>query len=207
MSHNDHSSAGARGNSRADHPLHSEKRRNLVHLARFRRELIASGAFLALGAVVTSAATLPQNLNHTFDVNPANVTVCTDGATFTGETTQPSSVGPTMTSQVFESTGTTVLATGNTHVFTSVGESFTFTVMGSFTLGDLVVVTVTDVPGTVQGVEGDAATATVGNCSIAVPTMPSLGLGVFALVLFASGAILAARKGSPLRVRGRHPAR
>ena len=148
---------------------------------------------LVVGAVF---ATVPTKV-HSFDV-PPGATVCSDGAVFTGQTTAASSVGPMMVSEVWDAGGTMLLATGNTHVFTSVGESFSFTVMGSFTVGSTVRLVVTNVPGSnapLGGTEGDAATGTVADCSIAVPAMPPGALLLLVVLLLGGGAALLYRSG------------
>jgi hypothetical protein len=148
--------------------------------------------WLAVAVVILGAGPTHQS-SHSFDIPAAGRTVCTDGAIFDGEPVGTSSLNLPLTSEVWDGTGTTLLATGNDHTFTAVGQRLTFTVPGTFNVGDTITLTVTDVPGTLGGTEGDAVSATVASCSIAVPTLPTWGLALLALVLLAGGGALLAR--------------
>ena len=129
---------------------------------RNRRFALAIGVLLAAPALVVA-----QTRSHSFDVQGATAMVCSDGAVFDGATTAASAVNIVLTSEVYDAAGTTLLATGDAHTFTSVGETYTFTVLGAFTVGNTVTLSVTDTPGTAFGVaEGDADTATVADCSL-----------------------------------------
>lgn len=157
--------------------------------------------FLGLSALpaLLSAATR----NHNFDLVVGSITVCEDGATFDGAPTAAPSLNLLMTSQVFDATGTTLLATGNTHTFTAVGEVFTFVVpypIGTVNVGDTVVLSISDAPPSIQGAEGDAATATVMSCPSA-PTLPGWGMALLALALAGAGAGVLAR-GARRRANG-----
>ena len=158
---------------------------------------------LALAVVILAAGPAPQRV-HSFDIQAAGRTVCSDGAVFVGESTAASSLNIVQTAEVWDDTGTTLLATGNSHTFTAVGETFTYIVPGSLTAGATVTLVVTNVPASnapVGGTEGDAATAQVGDCSIAgVPTLPVWGMALLALALVAGGGVLLGRgTGSPWR--------
>ncbi len=156
--------------------------------------------------VVTIAAGPTRLLTHSFDIQAAGRMVCADGAIFVGEPTAPSSLSISLTSEIYDVPGNLV-ATGNAHTFTTVGETFTFNVPGTFNVGDTVRLSVTDIPGTIAGTEGDVVNATVTNCSIAaVPALPLWGLALLALALLASGAALLTRRaperrGSPAIIR------
>lgn len=150
---------------------------------------------LAVGPALSAPAELPQHKNHAFDVVGAGAIACLDGVVFDGEATGASSLNLLMTSQVFDQVGTTLLATGNTHTFTAVGESFTFTVTyptTTFNVGDAVGISVSDVPGSLQGTQGDFANSPrVADCSIAsVPTVPGWGLTLLAFLLLVAGAAM-----------------
>jgi cysteine-rich repeat protein len=121
--------------------------------------------WLAMAVVILAAGPI-RLLNHSFDIQTAGRLVCTDGVVVVGEAIAPSSLNKQMTSEVYDATGTTVLATGDTHTFTAVGETFTFTVLGTFNLGDTVAISVGESPGTAGGTEGDVVTETVANCSL-----------------------------------------
>ena len=152
--------------------------------------------WLALAGVILAAGPAPRE-NHSFDIQAAGRQVCTNGAIFVGETIAPSSLNIVQTSEVWDSAGTTLLATGDSHTFTTVGETFTFTVFGSFTAGATVALVVTNVPGSsapLGGTEGDVATETVGDCTLPVaPTLPVWGLTLLALALVGGGRALLAR--------------
>lgn len=141
----------------------------------------------------TAAVSQIQLKNHSLDVVGSSIVACTDGVTFNGETEAASSLNILMTSEVWDATGTTLLATGNTHTYTALNEIFGFTVLGSFTAGSTIVVAITNTPGVtpVGGTEGDAATVTVGNCTLAtVPAMPLWALALFVAVILAAATRL-----------------
>ncbi len=163
-----------------------------------------------LAALVAAAATSQIPLkNHSFDVVAASATVCTDGATFNGMTTAASSVGPLMTAEIWDATGTTLLATGNTQTFSAVNQTLPFTVPAALTAGATVALVVTNSPGSntpLGGLEGDTATATVANCSIAMPATPAWGLALLAALLLAAGTLLAAKRSGLAGAGGGRPA-
>ena len=127
------------------------------------RLVIAIGVLLAVPALIVA-----QTRNHSFDVLGGTATVCTDGAIFDGQTTAASSLNMVMTAEIYDNVGPNLLYTGNTHTFTAVGETFTFTVLGALTVGDTVRLSVSEVPGMIFGMEGDEAAATVADCSLMV---------------------------------------
>ena len=150
-------------------------------------------AVAVLGFAAVPALVFAATRNHNFDLVDRSVVVCQSSATFDGTATLAGSLNLLMTSQILDGTGSTLIATGNTHTFTTVGETFTFVVpypIGTFNVGDLVTLSVTDVPPTILGNEGDATTATVTGC---VPTVPGWGLAFLALALLAGGGTLLAR--------------
>jgi len=171
----------------------AEKREQLVKNVHRIAWIVLAGCALAAGPAVSV-------VNHAFDVDAAGAIVCLDGVVFAGEATGASALNTVMTSQVFDQLGTTLLATGDTHTFTSVSETFTFTVVypsTTFNVGDPIGLSVTDNPPTLSGMEGDFAnSATVANCSLAtVPTMSAWAFAVLALLLAAGGATMAATRG------------
>lgn len=127
------------------------------------RLVIAIMVLLAVPALVVG-----QTRNHSFDVLGGSATVCTDGAIFDGQTTAASSLNLLMTAEIYDNIGPNLLHTGDTYTFTFVPETHTFTVLGALTAGDTVRLSVSDVPGTIFGNEGDDATVTVANCSLNV---------------------------------------
>ena len=148
--------------------------------------------------VATAIQAVPLK-NHAFDVDPTAATVCRDGVFIVGEATGADALNLSMTSQVFNQAGTSLIATGDTHTFTAVGETFTFTVLypaGTFNVGDPVGLSVTDVLGTLTDTQGDFAnSATVADCSLPmVPAIPGAGLVLLALALVAGGAVLLGRR-------------
>jgi hypothetical protein len=127
-----------------------------------RRSLIA----IILVGTITLLSQVSIYAFHSFDV-PAAV-VCTDGAVILGRPTTAGSLGLTMTSQIMS--GGIVVASGNTHTFTTIGENFAFTVnypVGTVAVGASVLASISDIPGTDDGAQGDFLTTTVGDCSIA----------------------------------------
>jgi hypothetical protein len=129
--------------------------------------------------------------NHSFDLVTSSIAACEESTTFDGTPTAASSLGLVMTSQVFDATGTVLVATGDAHTFTSIGEVYSFTVsypLGTFVVGDTITVSVTDSPPSLQGSEGDVATATIVDCSVPVPTLPDWAAVGLALVLATVGA-------------------
>ncbi len=167
-----------------------------------KREQLKGGRWIGWLAVamVTLAVGPTPRLTHSFDIQAAGRLVCTDGAVYVGETTAASALNILQTSEVWDGTGPTLLATGNSHTFTAVGQTFTYIVPGAFTAGSTVTISVTNIPGTLGGGgggEGDAATATVDrSCTIAgVPTLPVWGMVLLALALLGGGAVLLARGG------------
>ena len=152
--------------------------------------------FVVFVATATQAVPLK---NHAFDVDPTAATVCLDGVFIVGEATGTDALNVLMTSQVFNQAGTTLIGAGDTHTFTTIGETFTFTVLyavNTFNVGDPVGLSVTDVPGTLTGNQGDFAnSATVADCRLPlVPAIPGAGLVLLALGLVAGGAVLLARR-------------
>ncbi len=107
---------------------------------------------------------VPAQANHSLTGGP-NV-ICLDGAIFTGTSTAASSLNLSMQSQVYDSLGN-VKSLGNAYTFTSLNESFTFTVkydIGTFNPGDIIYLSLTDVPGTFNGIEGWIDVYTVSDC-------------------------------------------
>ncbi len=125
------------------------------------RCVIALGVLLAAPALVVG-----QTRNHSFDVLGATATVCTDGARFDGVTTAASSLNLLMTAEIYDNVGPNLLCTGDTHTFTAVGETYTFTVLCALTAGDTVRLSVSETPGMIFGMEGDEAAVTVATCSV-----------------------------------------
>ena len=118
------------------------------------RCVIAIGLLLAAPALVVA-----QTRNHSFDVLGGTAAVCTDGARFDGQTTAASSLNLLMAAEIYDNVGPNLLYTGDTHTFTKVGETFTFTVLGALTAGDTVRLSVSEIPGTIFGTEGDTEAA------------------------------------------------
>ena len=147
--------------------------------------------------ILVAGQAMAQTRNHAFTVDLSSATVCLDGATFVGEPTQASSLNLLMTAQVFDAAGTSLLATGNSHMFTNVGEQFTFVVLyevGTFNAGDSAGLSVSDIPGTISGVEGFFDPAPVADCLLpTVPVTPSWALAALLVLLAASGVALSRR--------------
>jgi hypothetical protein len=98
---------------------------------------------------------------HSFNVPTA--LVCKDGAKIVG-TAGGASLNLLMTSQIMDAGGITVLATGNTYTFTFVGETFNFTIsypVGTIAVGTTVQASISDIPGTNNGNNGDFLVTTV----------------------------------------------
>lgn len=145
--------------------------------------------------LLPAGLSLAQTDNHTFDVDLLTAEVCLDGARFTGEPSAASSTNLLMTSQIFDDTAATLLATGDTHTFTSVGEQYTFQVsypQGTFTVGQDAGISVSDIPGTPAGAEGFFGTTTVADCLLAAPpavAVPMLAPWSMALLVFVLAAL------------------
>ncbi len=152
---------------------------------------------ILLGSALAAGSSLATVQNHSFDVVAGSETVCTDGAIFDGQATAASALNILMTSEVWDAGGTTLLATGNSHTFTTtVSETVTFTVMGTFTAGATVRLVVNNSPGTFIGLEGDALTATVADCTLPMaPATPGWALALLAALVAAGGAWIASRGG------------
>jgi hypothetical protein len=124
--------------------------------------------FVILAVIFSSAAILgtqtPALANHSFQVS--GPTICLDGARFTGTATAASALNRTMTGRIFNQAGNTILATGNSNVFTAVGQTFGYVVnypVGTLTVGQTIRYSASDTA-TPSGLEGDNKTAVVGNC-------------------------------------------
>lgn len=160
--------------------------------------------WLVVAVAILGVGPAPR-LNHSFDIPATGRFACTDGAVFDGTATGASAL-VTMTAEVWDGTGTNLLATGNSHTFTTPGETFTFTVPGSFMAGATVGLVVTNVPGSnapTGGTEGETVTATVDTCSIAtVPTLPVWGLALLSLALVAAGGFVLSSRSRRGRAAG-----
>jgi len=109
---------------------------------------------------------MPAEANHSFHANI--IEVCLNGVVMDGFATESSSLNLPMVGQVFDS-GSSLVASTNSHTFTSVGETFRFQVdypVGTFSVGEQIIVSVSDVPGTFNGNEGFADFVTVNNCMV-----------------------------------------
>jgi hypothetical protein len=105
---------------------------------------------------------LPVLANHSSSISPLKI--CTSSAVFKGSATTTDSLRLTMTAQVFDSS-LNLIASGSQSSYKSVGDEVTFTVDypdGTFEVGETVIISITDIPGTTNGTQGAADIAKVG---------------------------------------------
>jgi hypothetical protein len=126
-----------------------------------------SGALLALAALIALLAALivafPVSASHSFTVE--EVQTCLNGAVFDGFPTAASALDQDFIPKVyFEGT---MIATGDAHLFTEVGEVFTFTVyyeMETVEVGDQISVSASESETSEFGSDGAGITVSVTDC-------------------------------------------
>jgi hypothetical protein len=109
--------------------------------------------------------------NHSFSVYDAQL--CLNGSTFKGSPVTPQSFTMQMVGQIFDNSFTLV-ASGTIHVFRDY-DSAIFTVTypeGTFNVGDFVIYSVSDVPGSGNGTNGADEGGYIQDCYISVEASP-----------------------------------
>jgi hypothetical protein len=132
-----------------------------------RRIILAIIAF-AIAIIGFSATANVATASHSFLVS--GPTICLDGARFTGRANAASALNLTMTGRIFNQAGNTILATGNSNVFTAVGQTFGYVVnypVGTLTVGQTIQFSASDTASPF-GLQGDSRTAIVGNCILKI---------------------------------------
>lgn len=142
--------------------------------------------FAVLAALATSVSGVQaQTRGHSFNV--FDIVITTTQVTFTGSPSAETSLNRPMEARVCNQ-GNTVTFTGQTHTFTSVDETFSYSVDisgGGFSNGDPVLISVTDIEESTDcnnGAEGVILELPVGFSSIA-RSVPALGFGGLTLLL------------------------
>lgn len=152
---------------------------------------------ILVGAAISIAGVQAQTRNHSFSA--FDIVITTTQVTFTGSPTNETALNLPMEARVCDQ-GNTVTFTGQTHTFTSVGETFSYSVDisgGGFANGDPVIVSVTELAGTTDcnaGAEGFFLELPVGFNGVA-RSIPALGFGGLTLLaLMLIGVLLYQRR-------------
>lgn len=125
-----------------------------------------------VGLIIGLGSTQSVFADHSFTVS--NPRACLTEATFDGTANQPSALNWNMVGEIYLNGASILVASGNSHIFTSVGETHSFTVtypLGTFSVGDIVLYSVTNIPGSHGGSEGDGGDwfVLVEDCSEPLP--------------------------------------
>lgn len=121
--------------------------------------------FIVLASLLITQ--LPVFAGHSSTIS--DIRVCVNGVTFTGTATEKSALGLSMLSQIMDVNTQNVLFTGNSYTFTSIGDVAGFSISypaGTFAVGTEIIVSLSDIPGTIDGAEGDGQFVVVEDCRV-----------------------------------------